>query len=98
MQGLLHHFAALIENLQFALHHAALGVRCFALLQHLDPGMDGVAWFYRFGELQAFEAEKGDQCVVVQMELEQQAGRDGIDQRPVRDAGAELRLSCSTPR
>src|SRR5450759_3508727 len=92
LESLLHHLAALIENLQFALHHPALGVRRFALLQHLDPGMNGIARLHRFGELQAVEDEKGNQRVVIEVELEQQARRDAIDQRPMGDTGAELRL------
>ena len=37
------------------------------------------------------QRQEGDQRVVVEMQLEDEASGDGIDQRPMRDARAELR-------
>ena len=50
-----------------------------------------VAGLHRLGKFQAVDAEEGDQRVVVDLELEDQAGGNRIHPRPVHDAAAERR-------
>src|SRR5919197_5298822 len=87
--GLLDALAALIEDAQLAADDAAIRPGGLAAIEDLDPRSDGVAGPDRRDELELIEPEEGDQGVVVQVELEEQPGRDSVNQRPVRHAGAE---------
>src|SRR5581483_5404112 len=81
----------LVEDEQLAADDAAVGPRGLALLRHADLRPHGVADPDRLREAQLVEAEEGDQRVVVEVELEQQAGGEQVGQRAVSDARAELR-------
>ena len=98
LQPLLHHLPTLIEHLQLPLHHPAVWLRRFALLEHFDLRVNGVADLHRLGEAQIFETEEGDQRVVVEMGLEEEAGSNGLDERAVEGARAgAMRLPFSAP-